>query len=171
MASRSPAATRERASAPDDGVGASTRARILAAAAHVFAQHGASGATTRRIAERAGVNEVTLFRLFGSKESLLAEAVHESAARERPTALPERPVDPSRELAAWCASELARLRRSAELLRQCFAEAGEPAGHVHDASAAIAGGADVLHAYVTRLAERMPLDASADREAAVSMLV
>ncbi len=151
--------------------GASTRERILAAAARVFAQHGASGATTRRIAERAGVNEVTLFRLFRSKEALLTEAVHLSAACERPTALPDTPVDPARELTAWCGDELARLRRSAELLRQCFADAGEHAAHVRDASDAIAGSAEVLRGYVARLAARLPPDALADRETAVSMLV
>jgi AcrR family transcriptional regulator len=155
---------------PDAPAGATTRSRILAAAAHVFAQHGAAGATTRRIAERAEVNEVTLFRLFGSKEALLDAAVHASAARERPAALPASPADPLRELTAWCAAELARLRGSAELLRQCFAEAGEHAAHVHDAGGAIGAGAGVLREYVARLAERSPLGAPADREVAVTML-
>ena len=43
------------------------RDRILEAAALVYAETGFRGATTRRIAERAGVNEITLFRHFGSK--------------------------------------------------------------------------------------------------------
>ena len=47
------------------------RSRILAAAAHVYAQYGFRGATTRLIANEAGVNEVTLFRTFGSKAELL----------------------------------------------------------------------------------------------------
>ena len=51
------------------------RHRILAAAARVYAQHGWRGATTRRIADEAGVNEVTLFRQFGSKDALLATAM------------------------------------------------------------------------------------------------
>jgi AcrR family transcriptional regulator len=51
------------------------RQRILVAAAQVFAEQGYTGATTRRIAARAGVNEVTIFRQFGSKQNLLAEAV------------------------------------------------------------------------------------------------
>ena len=44
--------------------------RILAAAARVYAQYGFRGATTRLIANEAGVNEVTLFRTFGSKAEL-----------------------------------------------------------------------------------------------------
>jgi AcrR family transcriptional regulator len=47
------------------------RSRIIEAAARIYAAHGYRGATTRRIAEEAGVNEVTLFRQFGSKSALL----------------------------------------------------------------------------------------------------
>ncbi len=36
---------------------------------------GIKGTTTRQIAERAGVDEVTLFRRFGSKETLAKRAV------------------------------------------------------------------------------------------------
>jgi AcrR family transcriptional regulator len=152
--------------------GASTRARLLDAAAAVFAQYGAGGATTRRIAARAGVNEVTLFRLFGTKEALLDAAVHACAAREPVAPLPTEPVDPERELTFWCAGELARLRRSAELLRQCFAESD--AEHAREAGAAVAGTADVLRDYVARLAgsARSPLVGdAADRDVAVTMLV
>jgi AcrR family transcriptional regulator len=49
--------------------------RLLAAATRVFARDGLDGATTRAIAQEAGVNEVTLFRVFGSKKKLLAEVV------------------------------------------------------------------------------------------------
>lgn len=47
-----------------------TRQRILDAAVTVFAENGYARATTRRIAEAAGVNEVTLFRHFESKKNL-----------------------------------------------------------------------------------------------------
>ena len=50
-----------------------SRERIIDAAAQVFGARGVAGATTRRIAEVAGVNEVTIFRLFGSKAALLEE--------------------------------------------------------------------------------------------------
>lgn len=49
-----------------------TRDRLLQAAIQVFSTEGFVGATTREIARVAGVNEVTLFRHFQSKEQLLA---------------------------------------------------------------------------------------------------
>lgn len=59
-----------------------TRDRILEAAIKVFSQEGFVGATTREIARVAGVNEVTLFRHFQSKEQLLAAvAEHITALR------------------------------------------------------------------------------------------
>src|SRR6185369_5443910 len=63
-----------------------SRERLLEAASRVFALQGLRGATTRGIAEAAGVNEITLFRLFGSKERLLA-AVLERAATVQASAL------------------------------------------------------------------------------------
>jgi AcrR family transcriptional regulator len=52
-----------------------TRRRLIEAATQVFAQAGVQGATTREIASVAGVNEVTLFRHFASKEQLLKAAI------------------------------------------------------------------------------------------------
>jgi AcrR family transcriptional regulator len=49
-----------------------TRQRLLEAAYRVCAERGLHAATTREIAEVADVNEVTLFRHFGSKEKLIA---------------------------------------------------------------------------------------------------
>ena len=54
---------------------APARQRLLAAATTVFGRDGLEGATTRAISREAGVNEVTLFRLFQSKENLLAAVV------------------------------------------------------------------------------------------------
>jgi AcrR family transcriptional regulator len=48
----------------------STQQRIMRAASSLFAEKGYAGATTRAIAALAEVNEVTLFRHFGSKENL-----------------------------------------------------------------------------------------------------
>jgi AcrR family transcriptional regulator len=45
--------------------------RLLDAAAVVFARDGLAASTTREIARAAGVNEVTLFRLFQTKQNLL----------------------------------------------------------------------------------------------------
>jgi len=51
--------------------GPSTTERLLAAAAQIIAERGYAATTTRAIAEQAGVNEVTLFRQFGSKQGLI----------------------------------------------------------------------------------------------------
>lgn len=48
--------------------------RLLEAALEVIAREGYAGATTRQIATEAGVNEVTLFRRFGSKKGLMMAA-------------------------------------------------------------------------------------------------
>lgn len=78
------------------------REHLLEAAVKVFADAGFRGATTRRIAQEAGVNEVTLFRQFGSKEGLIVEAVLRAVQRlGDEAALPAVPVDPAAELLDW----------------------------------------------------------------------
>src|SRR5438132_9595373 len=59
-----------------------TRERLLNAAARTFARDGLRGATTREIAREAGVNEVTLFRHFKSKEQLLRAVLQRGLASE-----------------------------------------------------------------------------------------
>jgi AcrR family transcriptional regulator len=59
-----------------------TESKILAAAVELIAERGYVATTTSSIAERAGVNEVTLFRRFGNKAGILAAmAVVAAAAR------------------------------------------------------------------------------------------
>ena len=53
------------------------RSRILAAARDVFYENGYDRATTRLIAQRAEVNEVTIFRHFMNKENLFMSVVNE----------------------------------------------------------------------------------------------
>lgn len=48
----------------------SSRDRVLDAATAVFAARGYRGGSTQRIAERAGVNQATVFRIFNSKREL-----------------------------------------------------------------------------------------------------
>ncbi len=57
------------------------RQLLLNAAARVFARDGLDGATTRAISREAGVNEVTLFRQFGSKEHLIEAVVGNAFGR------------------------------------------------------------------------------------------
>lgn len=57
------------------------RETILAAAISLFAQHGFSGTTTKKIANAAGVSEAMVFRHFASKEELYGAILH-SKSRE-----------------------------------------------------------------------------------------
>lgn len=50
---------------------------ILEAAARVFEEHGVAGATTDRIAERAGVSIGSLYQYFPNKEALVAALVED----------------------------------------------------------------------------------------------
>lgn len=50
-------------------------ARIFTAAIDALMAHGYDGATTRDIADAAGVNEVTIFRRYGSKAGLFERAI------------------------------------------------------------------------------------------------
>lgn len=57
------------------GTEVDTRQRILTAALQIFLEKGYAAATTRAIANQAGVNEVTLFRHFGNKQNLLVAII------------------------------------------------------------------------------------------------
>lgn len=55
------------------------RARILDTALETFSANGFKGTTTKAIARKAGVNEVTLFRHFGSKKNLFYAVIDREA--------------------------------------------------------------------------------------------
>jgi AcrR family transcriptional regulator len=99
-----------------------TRERILEAAISVFSEAGARGATTRRIAAEAGVNEITLFRHFGRKEVLLEEALRWASRRAELARLPEEPTDPAHELAQWARAHIRALFQARSLLRTSMGE-------------------------------------------------
>ncbi|MCX5754878.1 MAG: helix-turn-helix domain containing protein [Gemmatimonadetes bacterium] len=100
-----------------------TREQILAAAAKLYAEHGFRGTTTRAIAETAGVNEVTLFRIFGSKETLIVEAMRAHSVPVHVGTLPEVPVDPQAELAAWALQMRKVLVSMRSMIRQAMSDA------------------------------------------------
>lgn len=52
-----------------------TRKSLLTAARVLIARHGAEATSTRDVAAAAGVNQTLVYRYFGSKEKLFAEAV------------------------------------------------------------------------------------------------
>ncbi|MEM8546014.1 MAG: TetR/AcrR family transcriptional regulator [Cyanobacteria bacterium P01_H01_bin.119] len=57
-----------------------TRQKLIQSALKLFVSQGVSNTTTRQIANRAEVNEVTLFRHFGNKYGLLLAVLEESTA-------------------------------------------------------------------------------------------
>jgi AcrR family transcriptional regulator len=99
-----------------------SRNRILDAAARVYAELGFRGATTRRIADVAGVNEVTIFRIFGSKAKLMAEAVSPRPEHDEMARLPNVPADPEAELTAWIVGQLEFLRGRRNLIRRTMGD-------------------------------------------------
>ena len=98
------------------------RASLLQAAVTVFAETGSRGATTRRIARQAGVNEVTLFRHFASKDELLRTAFEHFARQATALTLPDEPVDPEAELLAWCRQHHRELYRLRAFIRKLMGE-------------------------------------------------
>ncbi len=58
------------------------RETILAAAISLFAQHGFSGTTTKKIATAAGVSEAMVFRHFASKEELYGAILHSKSCED-----------------------------------------------------------------------------------------
>jgi AcrR family transcriptional regulator len=147
------------------------RNRILAAAARVYAQHGFRGATTRLIAMEADVNEVTLFRTFGSKAALLQEMLHAQASAAAAPMLSNDVGDPEAELTHWCANVLEYLRGHAHLIRKTIAEADErPQAACAACEGPNSAGAS-LALYVEHLRERGLADPDGDVGTAVSMFM
>src|SRR3979411_878751 len=101
------------------------RDAILTAAAGVFAQHGFRGSTPPRIADAAGVNEITIFRQFGSKEALIRAAMQHLTESAGLAALPEVPSDPERELTEGSESFIQHLRLRSSLIRKSMSEIEE----------------------------------------------
>lgn len=107
----------------------STQRRIIDAAFDLFTSQGFDATTTREIADRAGVNEVTLFRNFGSKHDLLLAVVEDSGVLAR---LPEsfrESVAQTRSLSEavghYASDRLRTLEQQSELLRAFVGEAGQ----------------------------------------------
>lgn len=153
------------------------RARIIDAAARVYAAHGYRGATTRLIAEEAGVNEVTLFRHFGSKSALLDAMIAECVDLSR-RSLPAQPKDPEGELLRWVSGHMQQITAKRDLLRQVMREVGDHPQHIECAGKGPAEAAEQLREYVVRLRRHGWLDTTTDDAAsavevaaAVSMLM
>lgn len=147
------------------------RTRILDAAAKLYAEAGFRGATTRRIAERAGVNEITVFRHFGSKTRLLHEAVKGAGLMPNLSTLPVRSLDPRAELREWAITTHRALFERRSLIRTAMGELEErPDLLPPDQSPTMCAG-QMLHEYLIRLRDAGRISGELDLQAATTMLM
>jgi AcrR family transcriptional regulator len=147
------------------------RQALLDAAVKAFAEGGMRGATTRRIAQQAGVNEVTLFRHFQSKRELMHAALEQFARQATLRALPQDPVDPEAELTTWCRDHHRDLYKVRALIRRSMGEFEQDprqCAHGMHASGRIA---DELTAYLVRLRRKGLAGDGWDERAATAMLM
>jgi AcrR family transcriptional regulator len=148
-----------------------SRERILEAAGRVYAKHGFRGATTRLIAAEAGVNEVTLFRTFGSKGALLEAVLEQNDVCSDVKPLPDPAVNPEEELTVWVDEHLERIRDLRPMLIQAISELDERP----EVAAFACRGRDEVHDILTRycigLQRTGHADVDADVFAAVTMLI
>lgn len=148
-----------------------SRERILEAAGRVYAKHGFRGATTRLIANEAGVNEVTLFRTFGSKSALLEAVLMQQKVSQPECVLPSEPVDPQREIGDWVQSNIERVRAIRPLLIHSMGEIDERPEAAEFACRGRRMVHDSVTGYVRALQACGMADADADIDAAAVMLV
>lgn len=146
------------------------RDQLLEAAARVYAEAGYRGATTRRIAFEAGVNEITLFRHFGSKDALIRQAI---ARCQQPSALalPDPPVAPLRELYEFARVHLTEMRSRRALIRTCMGEFEEHPEIIAPQNSPVAQARQALARYLARLRETGFATASFDEQVAATMLM
>jgi AcrR family transcriptional regulator len=147
------------------------REKLLTAALRVFEEAGSRGATTRRIAQEAGVNEITLFRHFGSKAALMSEALACASAGPVESGLPAEPADPARELLAWSHGGYAHLRRNAAMIRTAMGEMEQSPEAARCVAANPVRVHEQLNAYLVRLQERGMASRDWDPHAASAMLM
>ena len=148
-----------------------TREEILQAAARVYALHGYRGSTTRRIADEAGVNEITIFRQFGTKEALIHEAIAGCGSCSPLPALPAIPLDPYQELLRWATALRAHITSSRFLMRRCMSERDEHPQLIASANQGPTRAAAELRGYFERLSESGLADRSLDARAASAMFL
>ena len=147
------------------------RNQLLDAAARLYSEAGYHRATTRRIATEAGVNEVTLFRHFGSKDALIREAILRAGATGVTEHLPDRPREPFRELRDWAQAHITELRERRSLIRKCMGEVEAQPGIFGGENSPPAQAARALSRYLRRLREAGMAKAPFDEVAASTMLM
>ncbi len=147
-----------------------SRERILEAASRVYAKHGFRGATTRLIAIEAGVNEVTLFRTFGSKGALLQAVLEQHHDGGDAPALPAEPVEPFAELTTFVSKSLERVRDMRPILVHTMGELEERPEAAEFACRGRHDVHDTITSYIRRLQARGLAAPDVDVDVAAVML-
>ncbi|WP_193606770.1 TetR/AcrR family transcriptional regulator [Nocardioides lijunqiniae] len=126
------------------------RARVVGAAARLLNEHGAPALTTRGVAQAAGVQAPTIYRLFGDKDGLVeavAEHVMATYVAAKRSAVADTELDPVADLrAGW------RLHVEFGLANPGLYALLSNASGRSEPSAATAAGIEVLRARVRGLA-------------------
>ncbi|WP_240762109.1 TetR/AcrR family transcriptional regulator [Micromonospora sp. HM134] len=134
---------------PDNPPRDDVRSDIVAAAARLLRDHGAHAVTTRAVAQAAGVQAPTIYRLFGDKNGLVdavAEHVMASYVATKTAATDAPPADPVADLRAGWRTHLEFGLANPELFRLLGTRGpGDP-------SPASVAGLAVLRSRVHRLA-------------------
>jgi AcrR family transcriptional regulator len=143
---------------------ADTRARLLSAAARVYARSGFGGATLDEVAAEAGFTKGAVYDHFGSKENLLVALMEEHLARQvaeqvelfdRARSTWERPL-------AGSASWMEQLERDPDPFR-LFVELWSYAQRDDRLRGRLAEGLATLRATFVRFASTSALDAGVER--------
>lgn len=100
------------------------RARILKVALRLFAKLGYDGATTRDLAESAGIAEGTLFRHFPTKKAILIEVATQGWVEILTDLLTElSEMGSYKAVAQVMRRRMLNLHQNADMLKVCFMEA------------------------------------------------
>lgn len=147
-----------------------TNDRILTAALELFAERGYAGTTTRAIADRAGVNEVTLFRNFGSKEAVFSKAIDREVDVTAPIAEFQFPPDGDivEVLSAAGMFIHRKMLERAPLVKIVMVEAARDPAFFDYVSHAPMMLLDILERYLTEAARRGEIGGADPRLAAVT---
>jgi AcrR family transcriptional regulator len=141
----------------------SPRQRLIQAAFELFVAQGVTYTTTKEIALRASVNEVTLFRQFGNKYGLLSAVITESGTfrqlSDRLTgALPKTDLPIGDLVSRYASATLKTLKRIPKLGQSIVGEADQYPPETQDAFKSLFRGAN--QALADRLAPLLPPEQS-----------
>jgi AcrR family transcriptional regulator len=104
-----------------------SRARLLAQALELFAEHGYDRTTVRMIAEKAGIAQGLLYNYFAGKEALLHALFAQSMEKVQESFVPAMAAAPQAKLEALLRASFAIVQRDARFFRVSYSVRMQPA--------------------------------------------